>query len=104
VKNEYIGNAVFTKRTINNRCTLSICEGVCLIAVVYVICYMLLQDDVFPTSIDSTWAYFSHWARHFHILAVGLLPVYVALMVFGTAAMGVYVGSAIQRWFVQLRR
>lgn len=99
-----IGKTVLTKRTINNRCTLSIFEGLCLVVVLYFISYMLLQDDIFPTSIDSTWTYFTHLARHFHILAVGLLPVYVALMIFGTAATGVYLGSAIQQWFAKVKR
>lgn len=74
-----------------------------MIAAVYVICYMLSQDDIFPMSIDAAWAYISHWARHFHVLAVGLLPVYVALMVFGTAIAGMYLGSTLQRWFNQLK-
>jgi hypothetical protein len=99
-----IGNFVLTKRTKTKRYTLSVCEGICLIAAVYVICYMLRQDDIFPMSINSAWAYFSHWAKHFHVLAVGLLPVYVALMVFGTASVGIYLGSAIQRWVGQLRQ
>ncbi len=86
------------KRKINKRYTLSVCEGICLIAAVYVICYMLCQDTISPMSINSAWVYFSHWARHFHVLAVGLLPVYVALMIFGTATVGIYLGSAIQRW------
>jgi len=63
---------------------------------------MLRQDAVFPISINSAWYCFSHWARHFHVIAVALLPVYVALMVFGTATIGIYLGSAIQRWINQV--
>ena len=62
-----------------------------MIAVVYVHLLHAASDDVFPTSIDSTWAYFSHWAKRAALLAVGLLPVYVSFNGFGTAAMGVYV-------------
>ncbi len=89
---------MLAKRNINKRYTLSVFEAVCLITAVYVICYMLYQDAISPMSINSAWIYFSHWARHFHVLAVGLLPVYVALMIFGTASVGIYLGSAIQRW------
>ncbi len=83
------------------RHTLNIGEGICLIAAVYFICYLLRQDDILPISISSVWSYISHFAKHFHVIAVGLLPVYVALMVFGTAILGIYLGSAIQRWITQ---
>ncbi len=63
--------------------------------------YMLREDTLFPMSIDSAWGYFNHLARHFHIIAVGLLPVYVALMVFGTAIGAMYLGSVIQRWLTK---
>ncbi len=93
---------MFKKRIINKRHTLNFCEAACLFVAVYVICYMLRHDNVFPMSINSVWYWFSHWTRHFHVIAVALLPVYVALMVFGTAIIGIYLGSAIQRWINQV--
>jgi uncharacterized membrane protein YfhO len=89
---------VFNKRIINNRHTLNFCEAMGLFAAVYVTLYLLSQDNVFPMSINSAWVCFNRWAHHFHLIAVALLPVYVALMVFGTATIGIYLGSAIQRW------
>lgn len=97
-----MGVSVFRKRIMNKRHTLNFCEAVCLFVAVYVTCYMLRQDNVFPMSINSAWYWFSHWARHFHVIAVALLPVYVSLMVFGTATIGIYLGSAIQRWINQV--
>jgi hypothetical protein len=89
---------VFIKKTTDKRYSLSIFEGICLIAAVYVVCYMLFHDDIFPMSINAAWFHFSHWAKRFHVLAVGLLPVYVSLMIFGTATIAVYLCAALRRW------
>lgn len=95
------GNVVLNKRVIHKRHALTICEAVCLLTAICAICYMLRQNELSPVSIDSAWNCFSHWARHFHVIAAALLPIYVALMVFGTAAIGAYLGSAIHRWINQ---
>lgn len=81
----------------NKKHSLNLGGLVCLIAAVFFICYLLREGDIFPISIDFVWLHISHWAKHFRILAVGLLPIYVALMVFGTAIVGTYFGSALQR-------
>ena len=85
----------------NKRHILNLGEALCLMAAVYLICYLLRQDNIAPISIDSAWAYINHWAKHFHVIAVGLLPVYVALMVFGTAVFGIFLGATLQRWITQ---
>jgi len=92
---------VLNKRIIHKRHTLNICEAACLLIAIGIICYVLWQSELSPASIDSAWNCFSHWTRHFHVIAAALLPVYVALMVFGTAAISVYLGSAIPRWINQ---
>lgn len=73
-----------------------------LIAAVCLMCYMLLKGNSFlPCSINSVLSSMNHCARHWHIIVVGLLPVYVALMLFGTAISSIYLGSALQRWLIQ---
>ncbi|HSW68764.1 MAG TPA: hypothetical protein VLI69_01230 [Gammaproteobacteria bacterium] len=92
---------MFNKRAKHKPITLNFCEAICLAAAVFVICYILRHDDVFPVSINSAWYWFTHWTKY-HVLAVALLPVYVAFMVFGTASIGIYLGSTIQRWINQI--
>ncbi len=73
----------------------------CLVTAVYSIYhYVLLESKLLPFSISAILS----WAdqRHYHVLAVGLLPIYLALMIFGTAIMSVYLGSVIQRWLQKL--
>lgn len=94
---------MFNKRNLNKRHSLNAIEVICLIAAIYWVCSML-GGDFELISINSVWSNLTLSLRHFHVIAVGLLPVYVALMVFGTAIVSVYLGSAIQRWLKQILR
>jgi hypothetical protein len=95
-----VGVTVFKKK-INAKSSLNLGGVLCLIGAVYLICYILICDVVNPISINSMLLSFNRWAKHWHVLAVGLLPIYVALMIFGTAILGVYFGSAIHHWVVR---
>lgn len=66
---------------------------------VYSISFLMVREKIFPLSINSMMSSLNHLVRHWHVLVVGLLPVYVALMIFGTAVIGVYLGGALHRWF-----
>ena len=92
------GTNVLTKR-FKKRYTLNLCQAIGLFTAVYIICYKLAQHTTVSSfSIDSVWNRFMGWTHHFHVVAVALLPVYVALMVFGTAAFVIYLGSLVRRW------
>jgi hypothetical protein len=66
-----------------------------LLIAAYGIYYMLLGK--LPFSIRSVLSGVEPLINHFPALAVGLLPVYLALMVFGMAALGYYLGSLMER-------
>jgi len=70
---------------------------ICLIAAVCAVCYVLL-GSILPCSIGSVLSSMNHWVRHWRVLTVGLLPIYVSFMLFGAAISSVYLGSALQRW------
>lgn len=84
------------------RRSINIGAIVCLLAAIYLIYYLLLQDNVLPFSIASVHANISHWAKDKHALVAAFLPVYVALMIFGASVVGIYLGTRIQnlitRW------
>lgn len=84
------------------RHSLNVISFICLVSTVCFICYVLREDDVLPLSICSVWSHANHLVGHFHVLAVGFLPVYVALMIFGTAMVGVYFGAILHRWICYL--
>ena len=80
------------------RNSLNLGGFICLVAAVYILYYLLLRDNMMPLSIYSVLSSINHWAKDWHVIVIGLLPIYLALMVFGTAMLGVYLGTAIQRW------
>lgn len=80
------------------RHSLSIGSAIFLVVIVYFICRLLLLEDILPFSIDSVQASMNHWVKHWHIVAVGLLPVYVALVFFGATLCGIFFGCVAQRW------
>lgn len=82
----------------NKRSSLNLGGFICLVVAVYVLYYLLLRDGMKPFSIYSVSDSINHWARDCGIIVIALLPLYLALMIFGTAMLGVRLGSAIQRW------
>jgi len=72
-----------------------------LITTSYLVCYLLLEG-ILPFSISHIYNYLVQWVGPWHVLAVGLIPVYMALMIFGAAVVGIYLGSALQRLFKRL--
>lgn len=69
-----------------------------LIMFVYSIYRILLVDDILPFSISAVQTSMNHWLKHWHILSVGLLPIYVAFVFFGAGLCGFILGSTLQRW------
>lgn len=88
------------------RHTINIGGFISSMIAVYLIYYVLLQDDLLPFSIRSVLSAMNHWAHSWHVLAVGLMPIYLAIVIFGAAMTGIYLGSALHRWiqrFIQHR-
>jgi hypothetical protein len=75
---------------------------ICLLVGIYCIYSLLLNDTAFPWSICSVEGSLSHWLRHWRVLVVGLMPIYVAFTLFGAASVSLFVGSVLQDWLVDL--
>jgi hypothetical protein len=99
-----IGVMVLHKLKTTKKNTLNVGGIVCLLAAVYCIYYLLVLDDILPFSISSVLTWSSQYAKEWHILTVGLMPIYLALMIFGTSMFSLYFGSALQRWLSRLGR
>jgi hypothetical protein len=80
------------------RHTLNMGGVICIIALVYIIYRVLLLNDMLPFSIYSVQLSMNHWLKHWHVIVVGLIPVYIALVFFSALICGVFFGSAAQRW------
>lgn len=85
-----------------NKTQLNFGGAICLIAVSYFIYYLLVLDKDLPFSIGSILASVHHWGSEWRILIVGLLPIYVAFVLFGMAVLGMYLGSTFQQWVTRI--
>lgn len=68
-----------------------------LLVAVYCIYFLLIKDDQLPCSIQAVLYGVNHVITHWHVLVVGLLPIYVACVIFGLAMVGLYLGSLLER-------
>lgn len=78
-----------------------------ILGVILVVCVLydaLLHAKISLLSIDTMQTMMNRWVAHSHALAVGLLPVYVALVFFGAIISGLFLGSIMQRWLLRVWR
>ncbi|VVC76809.1 hypothetical protein AQUSIP_21360 [Aquicella siphonis] len=67
-----------------------------LTVVFYTSYYLLVQDNFLHTSISSIIHRAHHLEIKSHLIVLGLLPIYIAMVIFGSAMLGMYIGSAVQ--------
>lgn len=63
--------------------------------IIVVTYYLLLKDTFLHTSISSILNRAQSFTLEGHLLVLGLLPFYIALMVFGAAFLVLYIGSSL---------
>ena len=73
---------------------------ICLSTAIYIIYYFLVQD-ILPCSIDSVLNHTGHAAKKWHLIMIGLIPIYLGLVIFGTSILSLQGGAALQRWFIK---
>ncbi|MES2216835.1 MAG: hypothetical protein V4501_00345 [Pseudomonadota bacterium] len=93
----------FKKQKFNKKGSLNLGGIICLTTAVYFIYYLLVQH-ILPGSVHSLLSWNSGSAKKWHVLAIGLVPIYLSLIIFGTASFSLYVGSSLQRWLTHLRK
>lgn len=75
-----------------------------LILVALMMSDILLCENIPLLSIKITQTMISHWAKHWHIIAIALLPAYIAVLFFGASALGLFLGSMAQQWVMRFCR
>lgn len=73
-----------------------------LLVACYVDYYYLLQDSYL--SISSIITHTHNLTGKKHLLVLGLLPIYIATMVFGAATIGLYFGKIFQNYLNASRK
>jgi hypothetical protein len=79
-----------------NKFSTHIGSLVALIVCSYVTYYLLLHDNFLHISISAILDSSRQLANKEHLIIVGLIPIYIGTMIFGTALLGVYIGSKVQ--------
>jgi hypothetical protein len=90
-----VSSVVFKQFNVHRRKSFNLGGIICLILTVFCAYHFLIQDKLLPFCIYSVLSYTS---RPWHLLIVGLVPIYIACMIFGAAIMSLSLGSALQRW------
>ncbi len=88
----------------NIRISFSISTIIALITVIYVAYYLLLRENCLHSSISSIIGYSHHVAVKEHLLILGLLPIYIAAMIFGAATLGLYLGNRLESFILHRQR
>lgn len=78
--------------------SLSFASTIALLMVFYVAYYLLLSDSFMHISVGEIIANAHQLSMKKHLLVLGLIPIYIGLMIFGTAILGMYLGSLLQSW------
>jgi hypothetical protein len=79
-----------------------LCNVIGLAIAIYVMYSLLLKHDEFPLSIIAILHSLCNWVDHSYVLIVGLLPIYIAVMIFGLAILGLYLGSLLEHFVARL--
>lgn len=76
--------------------SLSISNAIAIVTASLLAYYLLLCENFLHTSISEIIDYSDTLEVTQHMLILGLLPIYIAAMVFGAAMFGIYLGSILQ--------
>lgn len=84
-----------------NKLNSSICV---IVTVSFIAYYLLLHDNFLHTSISSIIALAHNLTLKPHLLVLGLLPIYIAAMIFGGGLLGVYLSSLLQQLLARFHK
>jgi len=83
----------------NKKFTLGIITAIALTMAFYLAYYLLLRDTLFHSSIACIIADSKGLPVKQHLFVLGLIPVYIGIIIFGAATLGILFGSMLQSWF-----
>lgn len=62
----------------------------------YFVYSLLLSDNITRMSLSAILAYAHHLPPNIHLIVLGVIPIYIAAMLFGAVVAGLYLGSKFQ--------
>jgi hypothetical protein len=58
--------------------------------------YILICDNVLHASVSAIIAWSHQLSMHKHLAVLAIIPIYIAIIIFGAALLGIYLGSILQ--------
>lgn len=83
---------------------ISLSNIIALCAMSFIAYYILVCDNVFNSSVSAIIAWSHQLSMNKHLAVLALIPIYIAVIIFGTALLSIYLGSVLQNTFKALRR
>lgn len=65
--------------------------------VFYIAYYLLLNDNPLRVSLSAIIERSHELSMNKHLLVLGLIPIYISIIIFGAATLGIYLGAILQR-------
>lgn len=81
----------------NNDSLFNLGTLIAFCGVFFIAYYLLLNDSLLSVSLTSMIDGSNELSLTTHLLVLGLIPIYIAIVIFGSATIGVYLGDIIQR-------
>lgn len=81
--------------------SLNLVTLITLAVVSYVAYGLLLCDNFLHASISSIFLRSHHLEIKEHVLVLALVPVYISMVIFGSALLALYIGSTIQQHLIR---
>jgi hypothetical protein len=67
----------------------------------YLAYYLLLHDNCLNCSISNLIHHAHNLSMHAHLMLLGLLPIYIAVVIFGSAMLGAILGRHLDEQIIQ---
>ena len=92
----------FNQQNPNKKSFMTLWGCICLVACVYLL-YRFHVSNLLSGTVHSLLNWNTDSAKKWHVLAIGLVPIYMALLIFGSGIVSFYMGTRLQRWLSRQR-
>jgi len=75
---------------------ISLGNIIALCAMTFIAYYILVCDNMFHCSVSAIINWSHQLSKEVHLVVLAAIPVYIAVIIFGTALFGIYLGSVLQ--------
>lgn len=75
---------------------ISLANVIALCAMSLMAYYILICDNVLNTSVSAIITWSHQLSVNKHLIVLALIPIYIAIIIFGAALLSIYLGSALQ--------